>query len=311
MDTVFIPSRVRAIYKNVEKYIDTLNSIKAKGMRSPVGIIQLTADTVLPDLKGNETQLTAGQYVLEYGNNRWEIAKDLEWTEIPAVITEKDIPSIGVLREYQLAENIQRQEMKKIEVAKSIKEWLESGSTLADVSKMLNKPEHYVLSMLSMNTLPDDIKAMVTAGKINATNAMKLSNALKRYPEKHDEIISKAKKGTVDFQKYLDQCKTEKALEKKSANFWADVEFSFNENLDTARLDLKWNELKSAHENAQYDDSKLSEYEQGMYDILAYIHTVSEEDIAEQREAFEEKRNKALERIEKSEAKKAERKDKE
>lgn len=126
------------------------DSIKAQGILEPL-VVTKTKE--------------AGAYRLVFGFRRAAAAKLAGLTSVPVMIREFTEPEI---REAQLVENLQRQDLNPVDEAKALKALLESSDlTQAEVGKRIGKSQPYVANRLRLLGLPEDGQKLVVEGKVS------------------------------------------------------------------------------------------------------------------------------------------------
>lgn len=103
-------------------------------------------------------------YTIVAGERRWRAAKKAGLKEIPAII--KDYTS-NEKKQVALIENIQREDLNIIEVAKAIKELMDiEGYTQSEVAKITGKNLSTVSNILRLLKLQDKILEYMLDGKL-------------------------------------------------------------------------------------------------------------------------------------------------
>lgn len=129
-------------YFDKEALADLTESVRTRGVLQPI-IVRRDAQR-------------DGYFVLIAGERRWRASKAAGLTKIPAMIRgPKDDPA-----ELAIIENLQREDLNPIEEAESLQR-LKERRTLTDgaLSKIVGKSRVSVTESLSLNGLPDPIKA--------------------------------------------------------------------------------------------------------------------------------------------------------
>jgi len=175
-----------------EKSIEELaNSIDRYGLLQPIVVI-----------KNDEN------YILVAGERRVRAIKKLGKKEIKAIVIDTDLKE---LREYALIENIQRENLNPIEIAKSLKSLIdEHNYTHEELAKIISKSRSYVTNLLRLLTLPEFVQEKVKNNEISVGHAKvmanlkneELENVIKEIKEKKlnvretEELINKLKNKT-------------------------------------------------------------------------------------------------------------------
>jgi len=170
-----------------EKSIEELaNSINRYGLLQPIVVI-----------KNDES------YILVAGERRVRAIKKLGKKEIKAIVIDTDL---NELREYALIENIQRENLNPIEIAKSLKSLIdEHNYTHEELAKIISKSRSYVTNLLRLLTLPEFVQEKVKNNEISVGHAKVMAN-LKN--EELENVIKEIK------EKKLNVRETEKLINK-------------------------------------------------------------------------------------------------
>ncbi len=103
-------------------------------------------------------------YTIVAGERRWRAAKKAGLNKIPAII--KDY-TLNKKKQVALIENIQREDLNVVEVAKAIKELMDiEGYTQSDVSKITGKNLSTVSNLIRLLKLPEKILNYILDGKL-------------------------------------------------------------------------------------------------------------------------------------------------
>ena len=120
-------------------------------------------------------RLASGYYQIIAGERRWRAAKAAGLVEVPAVIIEADDRKV---MELGLIENLQREDLNPSEEAKGFKTLMdEYGLTQEQVAERMGKSRPAVANTLRLLALPEDILALVEAGKLSAGHARAILGA--------------------------------------------------------------------------------------------------------------------------------------
>lgn len=137
------------------KLKELIDSIREKGIIQPI--------VVRPTENG---------YELIAGERRFRAAKELGYTNIPAII--KDVSDADSL-ELALIENIQREELNAIEEAKAYKQLMDQFNfTHETISKAVGKDHSTVANTLRLLGLPEAVQRFVEDGAISMGHARSL-----------------------------------------------------------------------------------------------------------------------------------------
>lgn len=153
-----------------DKLEELTNSIRINGVIQPILVVK------------NEDG-----YTIVAGERRWRAAKDAGLKEIPAII--KDYTNTEK-KQVALIENIQREDLNIVEVAKAIKELMEmEGYSQTEVAKITGKSLPTVSNIIRLLKLPDKILDYVLCGKLVEGQARALLAI--EDPDKQLEIAEK------------------------------------------------------------------------------------------------------------------------
>lgn len=130
-----------------EKLEELTNSIKEHGVLQPILVVK--------DENG---------YTIVAGERRWRAAKNAGLKEIPAII--KDYTD-GKKKQVALIENIQREDLNIVEIAKAIKELMEiDGYTQSEVAKITGKSLSTISNITRLLKLQEPILNYLLEGKL-------------------------------------------------------------------------------------------------------------------------------------------------
>ncbi len=130
-----------------EKLEELSNSIKENGVLQPILVVK--------DLNG---------YTIVAGERRWRAAKLAGLKNIPAII--KDYTDTQK-KQVALIENIQREDLNIVEVAKAIKELMDiDGYSQGDVAKITGKNASTISNIIRLLKLPEKVQEYLLEGKL-------------------------------------------------------------------------------------------------------------------------------------------------
>ena len=108
-------------------------------------------------------------YEIIAGERRWRAAKKAGLKEVPVII--KDLSDSEVL-EIALIENLLRENLSAIEEASAYQQLMDNFShTQERVAGIVGKSRSYVANTLRLLSLPEDVKKLVSEGKLSAGHA--------------------------------------------------------------------------------------------------------------------------------------------
>ena len=173
-----------------------------------------------------------GAYELIAGERRLRAARDAGLKKVPVII--KELSDNEVL-EIALIENLLRENLSPIEEASAYQSLMDNFShTQEKVASIVGKSRSYIANTLRLLSLPDDIKDLVSKGKLSAGHARCLvglenAQALAQKIIAEDlnvreveSLVAKQKEGTPNIVK--------KAKQTKNADI-LDIEQNLNKNL--------------------------------------------------------------------------------
>lgn len=109
--------------------------------------------------------LSGGSYQIVAGERRWRAAKIAGLSEVPVRVMELSDEQTA---QIALIENLQRENLNPIEEAMGYKQLIETyGMRQEDVAKKVGRARSSVANSLRLLELPDDIKELVSDGKIS------------------------------------------------------------------------------------------------------------------------------------------------
>lgn len=171
IDEVVSHDQVRKTFDDLE---DLAASIKELGVQVPINVLERDRE---------------GHYVILQGERRWRAAKLAGLTKIPAIVDEAEIDEQTRML-MQLTENLQRDDMRPLEVAKAFRALVDTGLNAAKIAKSLGRSHQFVSTYLHINDLPDFLRRIAEEGRIkDATTLLLLKRAFDSRPEDAEGII--------------------------------------------------------------------------------------------------------------------------
>ena len=200
------------------KYIDKssleelTNSIKEQGVIQPI--------VVRPD-KSSE-----GKFEIVAGERRWLASQNAGLHEVPVVIL--DIDDSKSL-EFDIVENVQRQDLNPIEEARGYKRLIDDFNYNQEkLSQFIGKSRSYIANSLRLLSLPEEVLSMVEQGNLSAGHARSLiglNNSVdiakkiiqkklsvrqseilvRQFRNKKFKLVSKKDPNILDLQKALEE----------------------------------------------------------------------------------------------------------
>jgi ParB/RepB/Spo0J family partition protein len=133
------------------------SSLRSEGLLQPI--------VVRPDGEGG--------YVIVAGERRWRAARMLGWETIPAIV--RDGLDEGSLRKLQLLENVVRQDLSPVELARAYRAMMEQGMTAQEIGRAVGKDPGTVTWLVQILDCREDVLHLVHRGQIAPTLAWYLS----------------------------------------------------------------------------------------------------------------------------------------
>lgn len=122
-----------------------------------------------------------GHYLLIAGYRRLEAAIQLKMKTVPVRVIEIQDDAI---EDFQLAENIQREDLHPLDEARGFKALQQHGMDLKEIMKRSGKKTAYIEKILVLNQLPESMKKLFLAWKIGKNTA----TVMARMPHEKDRI---------------------------------------------------------------------------------------------------------------------------
>lgn len=115
-----------------------------------------------------------GGYEIVAGERRWRAARKASLDRVPCIIrefTDEENMLIAII------ENMQREDLNPIEEAEGLNQMIMTyGLTQEQVSKSVSKSRPYITNSLRLLKLPEEIKSLVSEGKLTTGHARALVN---------------------------------------------------------------------------------------------------------------------------------------
>ncbi|MDI6642015.1 MAG: ParB/RepB/Spo0J family partition protein [Elusimicrobiota bacterium] len=149
------PNRYQPRIKfNQEKLTQLAESIKEKGIVQPL----IVSESIVPD-----------EYELIAGERRYRAAELAGLKSVPCVIRKV---SDKERLQISLIENLQREDLNPVEVAKAYKQVLEEFQiTQEELSKLIGIDRSVIANTVRLLNLPEDIQELVASGVISSGHA--------------------------------------------------------------------------------------------------------------------------------------------
>jgi ParB family transcriptional regulator, chromosome partitioning protein len=159
---VLNPAQPRKIFDPVSLQ-ELAKSIEQHGLLQPVTI------------KPHENDL----FMLAAGERRYRAHELLKKPTIFAIVTD------GNIQELSLIENVQREDLHPVELAQALSNLMESRNyTQEDLGRVIGKARNTITSLLSLNDLPEEIRAECPTSDISKSVLIEIA----RLPNKDDQL---------------------------------------------------------------------------------------------------------------------------
>ena len=200
------PNQPRKEFKE-EGIRELANSIKERGVIAPI---------IVRELKEGE-EIKEGEYEIVAGERRWHAAQVAELKEIPCII--RDLSDDEVMVD-SLIENLQREDLTAIEIAKGIEEVRQRcpGAPLREIGKKLGFSKTRVIRYLNILRLPEEMfndfeQAALNEKHGRAVHMLKGNKKVQK--DLFDEIIKQrltGDKAVENAREYLDHLPVKTAV---------------------------------------------------------------------------------------------------
>jgi ParB/RepB/Spo0J family partition protein len=147
---------VRAVNSHTEDIQELAESVRQQGILEPLVV----------------TKNAGNGYNLVFGFRRVAAAELAKLLTVPAIVRNLKPEQV---REAQLVENLQRQDLNPIDEAKALKAALESTElTQAELGKKIGKSQPYVANRLRLLEVPEKAAQLLEQGKISSAVAQQI-----------------------------------------------------------------------------------------------------------------------------------------
>lgn len=150
-------------------------------------------------------------YEIVAGERRWRAAREAELSVVPCIVRQfSDEENMLVA----IIENMQREDLNPIEEAMGLEQMINAyGMTQEEVSKSVSKSRPYITNTLRLLKLPEEIKALVSEGKISTGHARALITVKNK--TKQEELCKKIIKDGISVRDVERLASEEKKTRKK------------------------------------------------------------------------------------------------
>ncbi|MEX0741058.1 MAG: ParB/RepB/Spo0J family partition protein [Pseudohongiella sp.] len=174
VDEVESKPQVRQEFRNIDSLAD---SLLTEGQQTPI-IVSPRNDQ--------------GKYVIQKGERRWRACKHAGIAEIDIIVNDK---AQSLLDETagELIENIQRDNLTALEIAKALQRFVDDDWKQVDIAKRLGKSTKFVSSHLGLLRLPECVKEIYDKGLCADTDTLNILRQLHELsPAKCIELCAEA-----------------------------------------------------------------------------------------------------------------------
>lgn len=171
LNEVVSVAQVRRTFTGIEQLAE---SMKEVGQQTPILVRPKNKD---------------GVYVILQGERRWRAAQLAGLKRIDAVVVDNDVDQTERIF-GQLTENIQRDDMRPLEIAAAIKELLDAGLKGKDIASKLGYQPSYVALYRDLLDLPELVRQLAEEESVrDATTLQMLKKLYAVAPERADALI--------------------------------------------------------------------------------------------------------------------------
>ena len=151
-----------------------------------------------------------GQYEIRKGECRWRAAR-LKGLKIRAIIDTRSEGEMDAIL-GELAENIQRDDLKPLEIAGAIKSLKDAGLKQGDIARRLGKNDAYVSRHLKLLTMPECVSALYAAAVVRdvptLNNLIRLHKLNPQWAEKRCRSAADKGLSRKESEQFLKQVST-------------------------------------------------------------------------------------------------------
>lgn len=195
------------------------NPYQPRGKEDPAKVAEI-AESIKQNglLQVPTARQVNGHYQLTFGHTRLAAFKLNGETEMPLII--RDLTDLQMF-ELGIDENIERQDLTPIELAKAMKRYMqEFHKTSVECGERFNCSPEKVRATVRLLNLPKDLQAGVADGTITQNNARRLLTIQRVAPDKLKSVASKLDHRDVDPDKVIGQTLTDSATTVKMWERW-------------------------------------------------------------------------------------------
>ncbi|WOI53301.1 ParB/RepB/Spo0J family partition protein [Parvularcula sp. LCG005] len=153
------PDQPRKMFRD-EQLDELAASIRARGILQPI-LVRPRSDT--------------GKHLIIAGERRWRASQRAGIHEMPALVRNIDP---GASAELALIENVQREDLNPMEEADAYARIRDQYDRKpGDIADAVGKSRSHIANMLRLTQLPDEVRAMVSAGELSMGHGRALLSA--------------------------------------------------------------------------------------------------------------------------------------
>lgn len=127
-----------------------------------------------------------GKYEIQKGECRWRAAK-LQGLKVKAIIDSRSLSETEIVL-GELVENIQRDNLKPLEIASAISHLKDSGMKQSDIAKKMGKNDAFISRHLKLLGMPDCVKKLYAEGYVQ--DVQTLNNLTKLFSINPSRVIA-------------------------------------------------------------------------------------------------------------------------
>lgn len=162
----------------IENFNNLVESIRSEGVRDPIAV----------------RTHSNGRFVIIYGESRWRASREAGRNTIPAVVRQKI--SDRQVRIDQLAENLRRNDLNPVDLARGLERAIEGGISRDDLMQALGCKEAWLSKRLSILKFGQDVQDLARAGRVRDIDTLSALNQMG--PEDRAAQLRALEEGSFD-----------------------------------------------------------------------------------------------------------------
>lgn len=163
----------RKVFKGIE---DLAKTIEENGLLQPIVVQKISEKK--------------GRYELVAGERRYRAHQHLGRSTIEAYVREV-AQTTAQLRDLQLIENLQREDLDPMEISIALNEYLEEGLTQQDVARRLGYSRQWVTLHVGLANLPNSVKELYEEDVVKDPNILQTLRKLNEIDPGRCEVLCK------------------------------------------------------------------------------------------------------------------------